>query len=139
MDRIIAMVELATQISSSASTPQPASSKSGNRQRRHENTNRNPELAQLSPFRDFIQGVLKDIRQDQAQTFVVDLNEYPSGKAVVVLFLDYLRDKTLSEVNNKEYYLLGKVVRIIENDDGRWRRLSCGISLHRRHGHQSKP
>jgi hypothetical protein len=115
MNRLIEIFEIATK-SSSSIPPQTPTGGSKNQQKQQKVTV-DPQVAQMEQVRSIVNGILKDIRQEQTRTFVVDLDEYPAAKAVAVIFLDYLRDKTLSEVNNKEYYLLGKVVRKINTGD----------------------
>ena len=111
MDRLITMYELTTQ---PIQTPPRSSSKKRHRQSSADASSQAAEIAQV---RGFIREILDDIQKEKTQTFIVDLDEFSSAKAVTVLFLDYLRDKTLSEISNKEYYLLGKVVRKIDQEE----------------------
>jgi len=80
--------------------------------------NRSNQPTQIDLFRELAQEMLNDIERGQTRAFVIDIDESPSVdgdlRAVAVLFLDYFRDKTLYEVRDKQYYLLGKVVRKIE-------------------------
>jgi hypothetical protein len=71
---------------------------------------------QLSQVRRFLKDVLADIQREKVRTFVVDLGYPPSHRAVALLFSDYLRDQTMSEISHKEYRLLGKVVRKLDSD-----------------------
>lgn len=75
----------------------------------------NPQ--QLEQIRKFIRGILDDIEQERIRTFVVDVTGLPRHRAVAIMFIDYLRDKTMTEINYKEFYLFGKVVRKIEATD----------------------
>lgn len=69
----------------------------------------------LSQIKKMIEGILVDVENEQVKTFVVSLGEY---SAVTLLFADYLRDQSMTEINHREYRLLGKVVRKIDKEDG---------------------
>ncbi len=96
-------------------------------------SNRNSQPTQIDLFREFAQEMLNDIERGQTRAFVIDVDESPSVednlRAVAVLFLDYFRDKTLYEVRDKQYYLLGKVVRKIEADSNEHVDLLRGSAL----------
>ena len=68
----------------------------------------------MKEFRQFIRGILSDIERGNTRIFIVDAVHSGQFKAVVLLFTDYLRDPTMTEIAHKEYRLLGKVVRKIE-------------------------
>jgi hypothetical protein len=59
--------------------------------------------------------LLSDIEKENTRVFVVDAAEKEGPSTVVLLFTDYLRDRTMAEISHKEYWLLGKVVRKIES------------------------
>lgn len=61
-----------------------------------------------------IEDVLKDVQKEKVRTFVVDLVSPPSHRAVALMYCDYLRDQTMTEIAHKEYRMLGKVVRRID-------------------------
>jgi hypothetical protein len=69
---------------------------------------------QMKQIRDFFAGVLNDIEGENVRKFVVEVSTFKECKAVALLFLDYLRDKTMAEIAFKEYKILGKIVRKIE-------------------------
>ena len=71
---------------------------------------------QMKQFRQFLKGILSDIERENMRTFVIDASEPSQFPTVVLLFTDYLRDQTMTEISHKEYRLLGKVVRKIEED-----------------------
>ncbi|ABU59736.1 hypothetical protein Rcas_3691 [Roseiflexus castenholzii DSM 13941] len=72
------------------------------------------EKKQMKLFRQFLQGILADIEAKNTRVFVIDTAEPNQFQVVVLLFADYLRDRTMAEIAYKEYRLLGKVVRKIE-------------------------
>jgi hypothetical protein len=72
------------------------------------------EVKQMRQIRDFFAGVLKDIEAENVRKFVVDAKGIQGLRLVILLFLDYLRDKSMSEISFKEFRLIGKVVRKVE-------------------------
>lgn len=59
-----------------------------------------------------LKNLLSDLEREDLRLFVIDM--FTRGieyKAVVTLFLDYLRDNSTFELSHKEFKLLGKVVR----------------------------
>jgi hypothetical protein len=71
---------------------------------------------QMTQIRQFIKGILADIEKENIRTFVIDMQSPQGGSAVVLLYTNYLRDQTMTEIEHKEFRLLGKVVRKIEED-----------------------
>ena len=65
----------------------------------------------------FFAELLKDLNSESIRTFIVSVEQPLSFQSVVLLYLEYLRDKTMSEIIFKEYRLLGKVVRKINSED----------------------
>jgi hypothetical protein len=76
------------------------------------------QTKQMEEIHKFLQGVLSDLQAENMRAFVVDLGQPKQHKAVVFLYLNYLRDQTMTEISYKEYRLLGKVVRKLEADSG---------------------
>lgn len=109
MERLITMFEIVMQPSPSTQSKQKRSGRSP--------TNRSTQAPSMAQIKGFISSILTDLRKETTRIFIVELDEFPDAKAVVVIFLDYLRDKSLSEVSNKQYYLLGKVVRKIDSQE----------------------
>jgi hypothetical protein len=76
-------------------------------------TNDKNQMTQISHF---IKGILADIEKENIRTFVIDMQSPQGRSAVVLLFTNYLRDQTMTEISHKEFRILGKVVRIIAED-----------------------
>lgn len=74
------------------------------------------QAAQIDQFRKFLTGIIDDIEEENVRSFVIDSADTQKFTAVALLFLEYLRDKTMTELSNKEYHMLGKVVRKLEED-----------------------
>ena len=70
----------------------------------------------MKQIRQFLKGILLDIERENIRTFVVETTEQNSFVTVALLFTNYLRDRSMTEINHKEYRLLGKVVRKIEKE-----------------------
>lgn len=72
------------------------------------------QIKQVAEIRKFFQGIVADLQAENIRAFVVDLDTSGSKKAVAILYMDYLRDQTMTEISYKEYRLLGKVVQVVE-------------------------
>jgi len=84
---------------------------------------------QMKQIRQFLRGILEDIEARNTRVFVIDATKPNQFQVVVLLFTDYLRDQTMAELTYKEYRLLGKVVRKIEQDSGETIDLLRGTAL----------
>jgi hypothetical protein len=77
----------------------------------------NPMMFQLTAVSDFLETLTADVEREGTQTIVVE----PSGtayKAVLTLFTDFLRDRSMAELLNREFKVLGKVARNLRDDSG---------------------
>ncbi len=91
--------------------PNIASSSSGQLSGTHKKGSQEEVKKQVKQFRQFCQGILKNVEARNTRIFVVSSTGPISFQTVILLFIDYLRDKTMAEISYKEYRLLGKVVR----------------------------
>lgn len=106
IDRLIAIVQLVSGLDI-GSSGQQSSGKGGKK---------SSDKSQMAQIRQFMRGILADIEKENIRTFVIDMQSPQGGSAVVLLYTNYLRDQTMTEIEHKEYRLLGKVVRKIEED-----------------------
>lgn len=61
-------------------------------------------------MREFLEHLTADVEREGTSTVVMEHHE--SGyRAVVTVFDDYLRDRSMAEVLNREFRVLGKVAR----------------------------
>ena len=75
------------------------------------------QARQVDSLQKFFEGLMKDLGNDAVQTYVIDAM-VPSGhRAVVSLFLDYLRDRSATEIPDAEFAVLGKVVRNLQANE----------------------
>ena len=70
----------------------------------------------MKQIRQFLKGILSDIERGNVRTFVIEPAGQKEFVTVALLFVDYLRDRTMIEISHREYRLLGKVVRKIEKE-----------------------
>lgn len=114
IDRLIGVFQI---LSTGMFEQVTASGKSSSEEKRRIQEQRSKsqqQTRQMEDIRKFFHGVLADLQAENIRAFVVDMTNPEEHKAVVFLFLNYLRDQTLTEISYKEYRLLGKVVRKIE-------------------------
>lgn len=69
------------------------------------------QAKELDQLRKFLEGILSDMASEDVNLFVVDASHSPPDHVVVALFSEYLRDRSLTELSQGEFRLLGKVVR----------------------------
>jgi hypothetical protein len=69
-----------------------------------------PDLQQVKQMKVMIQGFLDNLEKQDMRTVVVSTTSSNTYQAVISLFTEYLRDKSMSELLYKEYKLFGKVV-----------------------------
>jgi hypothetical protein len=75
------------------------------------------QTRQMEQLRKFLQSALSDIQAEKIRIFVIDLKEPSEYKVVTLLFMDYLRDRSMTEISYKEFKLLGKVARKVDRQN----------------------
>jgi hypothetical protein len=65
---------------------------------------------QVRQIRTIIKGMLNQLEKEDIRITVINLHSSSMHRAVAYLFTEYLRDRSMTELQNKEYKLLGKVV-----------------------------
>jgi len=78
---------------------------------------------------NFIDRILEDAYSTNIRRFVIDIIGLEKGTAVILIFTNYLRDATLTEISHKEYRILGKVVRKLTSSSERPVSLTPGTAL----------
>jgi hypothetical protein len=109
LQRMLRYVEIATTLSEMMSPSQPANT--GNRgQGQKRVVPANKQGSQLKNMETFFAQLTADVEREGTSTVLIDGN--PSGyRAVVTLFDDFLRDRSMAEILNREFRILGKVAR----------------------------
>jgi len=75
----------------------------------------NPQAAQLKAIGDFIHRLREDVEREGTSTVLVE-SRSSDYRAVVTLFDDYLRDRSMAEILNREFRVLGKTARHLPRD-----------------------
>lgn len=91
--------------------------------------NKDDDAVDIRLVRKFIEGLLEDVYNTNIRRFVVDIVGIDNGTAVILVFTNYLRDSTLTEISHKEYRILGKVVRKVTSPLDRPINLLLGTAL----------
>jgi hypothetical protein len=78
------------------------------------NKKRKPSKSSLQQTKDVLESLLSDIRHDRVETFILNTTVNADYKAVITLLTDYLRDTSGTELANKEFTVLGKIVQNIK-------------------------
>jgi len=68
-------------------------------------------------YKGYIEGMIGGLEKDDIKTLVVDINGSNKYRAVVNIFIENLRDKTMTELQYKQFKLLCKVVGKISNSN----------------------
>lgn len=79
--------------------------------------NRQQKTLTPSSMQKIIDDLLSKLQNENIRLFIASSTSEIEFRAVIALFIEYLRDKTMLEINNKEYHILGKVVRKIDKTD----------------------
>lgn len=75
------------------------------------------KIKQFEQIKEILKGMISDLEQEDIRTFVVESTDSSGYKAVVSLFIEYLRDRSLTEISNREFRSIGKVVRSISKQN----------------------
>ncbi len=119
IERLMSLMELFTQTQNTSSKPKNNKPTQVNIQTSSTNVFDQASLAQMKQIHTFIKGMLDQLEKKDIRTTVIDLNRSSTYKAVAYLFTEYLRDTSMTELQYKEYKLLGKVVDKLTNiNDG---------------------
>lgn len=99
LDRLLKLLELFAK---------PQNSANRNKPKLVTNTTGNLPLEEIKKIRIVLQGMIDDLENQDIRILVIDLEN--SYHAVAYIFKEYLRDHSMTELLNKEYKLLGKIV-----------------------------
>ena len=89
----------------------PAAARTGGKGSRGQGQQRrqpqNPQAAQLKAIGEFIHRLTSDVEREGTSTVLVE-GQTSDYRAVVTLFDDYLRDRSMAEILNREFPVFGK-------------------------------
>lgn len=110
LHRMLSFAEIATMMSSSPPNPAPQ----GNKGNRGQNPGRGiparQQSSQLTDIGSFLEKLTDDVEREGTSTILFE-NEPPDYRAVVTCFDAFLRDRSMAELMNREFRVLGKVAR----------------------------
>jgi hypothetical protein len=109
LQRMLSFVTVAAEMAVKATPPQPSAKpgRGGQPPRRA-----NPELAQAKAISDFIEQLTSDVEREGTSTVLVE-SQSSEYRAVVTLYEDFLRDRSMAELLNREFRVLGKTARVL--------------------------
>lgn len=111
LESMLRYIDVAMAMESTADpTSSPPATKGGRGQSQQRKKPANPETSQMKTMGTFIGHLTEDVEREGTSTVVVEAQS--SGyRAVVTLFDDYLRDRSMAELLNREFRVLGKMAR----------------------------
>jgi hypothetical protein len=109
LSRMLRFVDVAMALGDNKQTPsQGQKAKGGQHQARA--TPANKQASQLKAIREFLEQITTDVEREGTSTVVLE-SQTSGYTAVVTLFDDFLRDRSMAELLNREFRVLGKVAR----------------------------
>lgn len=109
-DRLLRMLSFVDVAMAMETPQQPAQPPKGGRSQNQPKRQQNAQVTQLNAMREFFQKLTTDVEREGTSTIVF---EGPSTgyTAVATIFDDFLRDRSMAELLNREFRVLGKVAR----------------------------
>jgi len=109
LQRMLSFAEVAATMSQPP-TPAVQGHKGNRGQNQGRATPANKQTSQLTAMGSFLEKLTEDVEREGTSTIVFE-NQPPEYRAVVTLFNDFLRDRSMAELMNREFRVLGKVAR----------------------------
>lgn len=129
LEQMKRIARLATIFTGEQAASQPSSGHQAKKSSSKTLQSTNSGLNNIRLIINFIDEVLGGVYSTNIRRFVVDIVGPKEGTAVILIFTNYLRDSTLTEISHKEYRILGKVVRKITSSSQRPINLLPGTAL----------
>ncbi len=79
--------------------------------------NAEEQLKQMKLMKEMLDGITKDLEDENFQKYIIELKGLPDHKIVCYLFNEFIRDRAGVELPYGEFKVLGKVVRKIEGEE----------------------
>lgn len=114
LQRMIGFAEIAVALDGRQRTP-PVASPGGGKSQNQRKPAQNPQQRELKAIADFCEKVTTDVEREGTNTLVVE-QSHSAYSAVLTIFEAYLRDRSMSELLNREFRVLGKVARHLPKD-----------------------
>lgn len=112
-ERLLRMLSFADVAIAMEAPPQPPAQLPGKGRGQNQPKQRpqaNPQIAQLNAIREFIHQLTTDVEREGTSTIVFE-NVGHGYKAVATIFEDFLRDRSMAELLNRQFRVLGKAAR----------------------------
>ncbi|MBK5221542.1 MAG: hypothetical protein JJE52_01430 [Acidimicrobiia bacterium] len=110
-DRLLRMLSFVDVAMAMEAPQQPAQqSPKGGRSQNQPKRQQNAQVAQLNAMREFFQKLTTDVEREGTSTIVFE-GTSTGYTAVATIFDDFLRDRSMAELLNREFRVLGKVAR----------------------------
>lgn len=109
IQRMLKFVDVAMAMEASPQ-PSPTGQKSNRGQGQPKRSPSNPQAAQLKAISDFLDQLTADVEREGTSTVLFE-SQQSDYRAVVTVFDDFLRDRSMAELLNREFRVLGKVAR----------------------------
>jgi hypothetical protein len=108
LDYVSVAVAFGSQSSPQQRTSGSKPNRSGSGTQAHQGTN--PSPAQLKAIGDFFKQLTADVEREGTSTVLLE-SETSQYRAIVTLYDDFLRDRSMAELLNREFRVLGKIAR----------------------------
>jgi hypothetical protein len=108
LQRMLGVAEMAMILSETTSPSQPSNPGNKNQSQRRSSPGR--QTSQLKSMETFFERLTADVEREGTNTILVDSGQ-GGYKAVITLFDDFLRDRSMAEILNREFRILGKIAR----------------------------
>ncbi len=109
LQRMLKFVEVAMAMEGGAERPL-SGAKPNRGQNPPRRTQEKPQASQLKAISDFLEQLTNDVEREGTSTVVLE-SEASGYRAVITLFDDFLRDRSMAELLNREFRVLCKVAR----------------------------
>lgn len=102
IDKLLQLIDLAP--NTSTSLPKP-----------NKTPNKQSQTSQMEGFRKFLQGMISDLEPEGIRTYIITASTRDAYKGVATIFTKYLRDQSRTELTNRDFRVLGKIIQVIPN------------------------
>jgi hypothetical protein len=110
LQRMLGFAEIAFALEGKQQPSQAVSRGGGKGQNQQRKPVQNPQQREFEAMAKFVDQITKDVEREGTNTLVIEQSD-GSYSAVLTLFETYLRDRSMSELLNREFRVLGKVAR----------------------------
>lgn len=111
LQRMLGFAEIAFAMDGKQQQSQPGASRGGGKgQNQQRKPAQNSQQRELKAMADFFEKITTDVEREGTNTLVIEQSN-GDYSAILTIFEAYLRDRSMSELLNREFRILGKVAR----------------------------